>query len=127
MKYELEKEEKYTILRFNEENLNSTLAPKLKSEFIFLLNEGVNNLILDLSKVKYIDSSGLSSILTAHRLLKQGGSFVVTGLKNDHVRKIIQISRLDTILNIIPTIEESIEFVLMEEVERELLGEAEEE
>jgi len=125
MKYELQKEEKYSIFKFNEENLNSTIAPNLKSEFIFLHNEGVNNLIFDLSKVKYIDSSGLSAILTAHRLMKQEGSFVLTGLKNDHVRKIVQISRLDSILTIIPTVEESIEYVMMEEVERELLREEE--
>ena len=125
MKYELQKEEKYSIFKFNEENLNSTIAPNLKSEFIFLHNEGVNNLIFDLSNVKYIDSSGLSAILTVHRLLKQGGSFVLTGLKNDHVRKIVQISRLDSILTIIPTVEEAIEYVMMEEVERELLREEE--
>jgi anti-sigma B factor antagonist len=127
MKYELDKKEKVAVFKVNEENINSTLAPKLKSEFIFLHNEGVPNLVLDLSEVKYIDSSGLSSILTANRLWKQSGSFVVTGIVNDHVRKIIQISRLDSILTIIPTVEESVEYVMMEEIERELLeGETEE-
>ena len=127
MKYELDKKEKLAVFKMNEENINSTLAPNLKSEFIFLHNEGVPNLILDLSKVKYIDSSGLSSILTANRLWKQSGSFVVTGIVNDHVRKIIQISRLDSILTIIPTVEEAVEFVMMEEIERELLNEGEDE
>lgn len=127
MKYELEKKEKVAVFKVNEENINSTLAPQLKSEFIFLHNEGVPNLVLDLSSVKYIDSSGLSSILTANRLWKQNGSFVVTGVINDHVRKIIQISRLDSILTIIPTVEESVEFVMMEEIERELLEGGEEE
>ncbi len=127
MKYELDKKEKLAVFKMNEENINSTLAPNLKSEFIFLHNEGVPNLVLDLSKVKYIDSSGLSSILTANRLWKQSGSFVVTGIVNDHVRKIIQISRLDSILTIIPTVEEAVEFVMMEEIERELLNEGEDE
>lgn len=127
MKYELDKNDRYTIFKVGEENINSTLAPTLKSEFIFLYNEGVKNLIFDLNEVKYIDSSGLSSILTANRLWKDTGSFVITGIHNDHVKKIIEISRLDTILTIVPTVEEAIEYAMMEEMERELRDGSEEE
>ncbi len=125
MKYELEKKDQYTVFKVKEENINSVLAPQLKSEFIFLHNEGVTNLIFDLSKVKYIDSSGLSAILTANRLWKNSGTLVITGVDHEHVKKIIEISRLDTILNIIPTLQESVEYVMMEEIERELQKEEE--
>lgn len=125
MKFSIEKKEQYTIFTLDEENLNSIMAPVLKSEFIIYRNEGVNNLILDLSNVKFVDSSGLSSILTANRLWKGFGSFVITGVNHPSVKKLIEISRLDTVLEIIPTIQESIDFVMMEELERELKGEAE--
>lgn len=125
MKFSIEKKEQYTIFTLDEENLNSIMAPVLKSEFIIYRNEGVNNLILDLSNVKFVDSSGLSSILTANRLWKGFGSFVITGINHPSVKKLIEISRLDTVLEIIPTIQESIDFVMMEELERELKGEAE--
>jgi len=125
MKFSIEKNEQYTIFTLNEDNLNSLMAPLLKSEFIIYRNEGVNNLILDLSNVKFVDSSGLSSILTANRLWKGFGSFVITGVNHPSVKKLIEISRLDTVLEIIPTIQESIDFVMMEELERELKGEAE--
>ncbi len=100
MKYSLEKKENYAIFDLEEENLNSIIAPKLKSEFIFLRNEGVSHLILDLSDVKYVDSSGLSAILTANRLWKGDGLFLLAGINHGSVRKIIEISRLDTILSI---------------------------
>lgn len=100
MKYSLEKKENYAIFDLEEENLNSVIAPKLKSEFIFLRNEGVPNLILDLSDVKYVDSSGLSAILTANRLWKNDGLFLLAGINHASVSKIIEISRLDTILSI---------------------------
>lgn len=124
MKFSIEKKEQYTIFTLNEENLNSIMAPVLKSEFIIYRNEGVNNLILDLSNVKFVDSSGLSAILTANRLWKGFGSFVITGIDHPSVQKLIEISRLDTVLEIIPTIQESIDFVMMEELERELKAEA---
>lgn len=123
MKYSVDKNEKYTVLALEESNLNSVLAPELKSELVILVNEGVENLILDLSEVSYVDSSGLSAILTADRLWKSIGSFILTGLTHPNVKKLIEISRLDTILTIIPTLEESIEYVFMESIERELSAE----
>ena len=120
MKYTVDKQEKYTVVSLDEENLNAIVAPDLKSEFVIMSNEGVPNLILDLSNVKYVDSSGLSAILTANRLWKNGGSFVLTGIEHDAVKKLIEISRLDTVLSIIPTVQESIDYVFMEEIERGL-------
>lgn len=120
MKFVLEKEDRYTIFQLDEENLNSLNAPDLKSEFIFLRNENVENLIFDLSKVKYVDSSGLSSILTANRLWKGHGSFVIIGVDSPNVKRLIEISRLETIFTIIPTRAEAIEYVHMEALEREL-------
>jgi len=120
MKFSTNKQEKYTVLKLEEDNLNSVLAPQLKSEFVFFYNEGVRNLILDLSDCKFVDSSGLSSILVADRLWKNLGSFILTGIHHDAVKKLIEISRLDTVLKIIPTLEEAVDYVSMEEIERQM-------
>lgn len=125
MKYTIEKKERYALIKLEEENLNSAVAPDLKSELVILSNEGIPNLILDLSSVKYVDSSGLSAILTANRLWKPLGTFVLTGIVQDAVRKLIEISRLDTVLIILPTVEESIDYVFMEDIERALRSEKE--
>lgn len=126
MKLSLDKNKHYSILQLEEENLNSLIAPDLKSEFVFLRNEGVENLILDLSQVKYVDSSGLSAILTANRLWNGYGSFVLTNVTHPAVKKLIEISRLESILTIVPTIEESIDYVTMESLQKELTGGEEE-
>lgn len=124
MKYSIEKEEHYAVFRLDEDNLNSLIAPKLKSELVILSNEGVENLIFDLSNVKFVDSSGLSAILTANRLWNRLGSFVLTGLEHPNVKKLIEISRLDSVLTIIPTVSESIDYIFMEIIERDLNSEA---
>lgn len=123
MKYSVDKQEKYTVYTLHEENLNAILAPDLKSKFVILFNEGVKNLILDLSEVKYVDSSGLSAILTADRLWKQLGSFILTGIQHPAVQKLIDISQLNDVLTIIPTLSEAIDYAFMEELEREIGGE----
>ena len=122
MKYGVEKNDKYTIFRVGEETLNSLCAPDLKSEFVILKNEGIRNLIVDLQDVKFVDSSGLSAILTANRLFGDGGSFVLTGVNHPAVKTLINISRLDSVLAMVPTVAESVDYVMMEEVQRELEG-----
>jgi anti-sigma B factor antagonist len=118
MKYTVDKQEKYSIFALNEDRLLSLIAPDLKSQFTLLHAEGVPNLILDLKNVTFVDSAGLSAILTAKRLWKDS-SFVLTGV-NESVKKLIDISKLTNQLMVIPTIDEAIELVHMEELEREL-------
>ncbi len=123
MKFSVDKQERYFLFRLEEENLNSLMAPDLKSEFVIIRNEGIKNLILDLSDVKYVDSSGLSAILTANRIWKDFGAFILTGIQHDNVKKLIEISRLDSVFTIIPTAQESIDYVLMDEIKKELNSE----
>ena len=91
---------------------------------VLINSNGERNIILDLSETKYCDSSGLSTILVANRLCKNAkGTFVLTGLQSA-VKKLIDISQLNTILNITPTVNEAVDFVYMEEVQKDLENEA---
>lgn len=120
MKYSIDKQEKYTLLRLNEEKLDSSIAPQLKSEMVTLHAEGVRNIILDLSEVKYTDSSGLSALLVGNRILQEdNGIFILTKL-SDHTMKLIKISQLDSVLHILPTVEEGIDAVFMHEIEKDM-------
>ncbi|HTJ52326.1 MAG TPA: STAS domain-containing protein [Cyclobacteriaceae bacterium] len=120
MKYTIDKQEKYSLLRLHEEKLDSSVAPSLKSELITLHAEGVRNIILDLSEVKYTDSSGLSALLVGNRIVQEeGGIFVLSSL-SDHTMKLIKISQLDSVLNILPKVEEAIDAVFMHQIEKDL-------
>ena len=120
MKYTIDKQEKYCLVRLHEEKLDSSIAPSLKSELITLHAEGAKNIILDLSEVKYTDSSGLSALLVGNRILQEeGGIFVLTSL-SDHTLKLIKISQLDSVLTILPKEEEAVDAVFMHEIEKDL-------
>jgi anti-anti-sigma factor len=107
MEFKIEKLENYTLIQVLEEKLDTHIAPTLKSELVLISGNGEKNIILDLSKCRYCDSSGLSAILVANRLCKNAnGTFVLTGL-NDAVERLITISQLDTVLNIANTINDA--------------------
>lgn len=120
MKIEISSEEKYTVLRPEAEKLDSSVSPLLKAEVVMLNGKGIRNLLIDLCDVKYIDSSGLSAILVANRLCKSlDGVLVLSGL-NDNVKKLIAISQLDGILTIVPTAGEGVEFIIMDDIEKNI-------
>jgi len=108
MEFKIEKLQNYTLIQVLEEKLDTHIAPTLKSELVLVSGNGEKNIILDLSKCRYCDSSGLSAILVANRLCKNAnGIFVLTGL-NDAVERLITISQLDTVLNIAGSVDEAV-------------------
>lgn len=115
MEFNIEKKDGFTQIQVQVEKLDTHIAPNLKSELVLISGNGEKNIILDLSRVKYCDSSGLSAILVANRLCKNAnGTFVVCGL-NEAVERLITISQLDTVLNITQTLDEAVSMISEEE------------
>ncbi len=118
MKFEIEQKEKVTVIKSKVEKLDALHAPELKGEFVLQSKSGNKNMILELSETRYCDSSGLSAVLVANRLCKESnGTFVLCGLQ-EAVSKLISISQLDSVLKITPTLNEAVDLVYMEEVEK---------
>ena len=103
MKYEIEKNDLYYILTPKEEKIDSVLAPSLKADLITYEVEGAKNIILDLKNVKFMDSSGLSAMLVGNRTFREKNSSFIICHVSEHINKILNISKLDTVLDIIPT------------------------
>ncbi|MEQ8472506.1 MAG: STAS domain-containing protein [Marinoscillum sp.] len=119
MKFSIDRKDEYTVIKIDEEKLDSTIAPEVKSEFVTLQAEGVQSLIVNMEVVKYSDSSGLSALLVGNRLFKESGSFVMCKV-NEHVMKLIKISMLDKVMDILPTVEEAADAVLFNAIEKGL-------
>lgn len=112
MKFDITQHTQYTLVESKVEKLDASNASELKVELQLLNKSGVNSIILDCSKTKYCDSSGLSAILTANRLCKDtNGKFVLCGLQ-PNVAKMIGISQLDKVLSITDSAELAQEFIL---------------
>ena len=69
-----------------------------KAEFTILLSEDLNKLVVDMSEVEYCDSSGLSSLLLAFRILQSQEGHIRIAVPQKSVRTLIQISQLDRII-----------------------------
>ena len=120
MKFSTEIRDQIAIVTSHVEKLDALHAPELKGELVQLAKEGILHIILDMSESRYCDSSGLSAVLIGNRLCRDAeGSFILAGLQPS-VEKLVQISQLDKVLNIVPTASEAYDFMVMMITEAEL-------
>ena len=99
--FELKRIGEVSVFKLNEKRFDSQIAGLVKGEFTILLHtEDSKKLILDLSEVEYCDSSGLSAILLAYRILQADDGQIRIASPTKNVKKLIEISQLDRILPI---------------------------
>ena len=63
MNFLVRQETNFSCIKVVRDRLDSFISPELKAELVMLSNQGVINIILDLTDCEYCDSSGLSAIL----------------------------------------------------------------
>ncbi len=107
--YEIKRTGDIAIFKLNESRFDASIAGLVKGEFTIILHtEEVNKLILDLSEVDYCDSSGLSAILLAFRILQSNDGQIRLASPTKNVKTLIEISQLDRILPICNTVDEAV-------------------
>ncbi len=103
-----DKEDVY-ILKLQEEKLNTRISPDLKAQLLLLIgDESHNKIILDLSDVKYVDSSGLGALLLGLRQARANDKqFALLGTQK-RVASLIHIAHLDGALASFDHVDEAI-------------------
>ncbi len=81
------------------------VSPGIAASITQMLVAKPKKLVVDLSQVSYIDSSGLAVLIEGmQNVAAYGGKFALAGLQ-DGVRPIFEIARLDQVFEIFPTVE----------------------
>jgi anti-anti-sigma factor len=120
MKFTIEKTEQYVHLQVHADKIDALKTPQLKAELTTLSAEGAKSIILDLSDVIYIDSSGISALLLANRLCEAAGGILVMYGLSDATNKVIKLAQLEKVFTILPTYEEAVDAVFLHAIEADL-------
>ncbi len=123
MKSTIEKNERYTVFTVKEKNLTSHNSSDFKSEIAILVAEGYTSILLNLTELEFMDSSGLGALLNADRTAKENDGFLVIYGLNENNSNLIRIAKLDKVLFLAPTQKEALDLLILEELERDLSGE----
>jgi anti-sigma B factor antagonist len=80
------------------------VSPRIAATVNSTLANKPPKLVIDLTKVSYIDSSGLAVLIEAMQNVERyGGKFALVGLQEE-VRPIFEIARLDQVFRIFPDV-----------------------
>jgi anti-sigma B factor antagonist len=98
-----------TVFKLNEKRLDTNISGLLKGEFTMILKvEGVKKLIVDLSEVESCDSSGLSAILVANRIISANEGQIRLANPSEKVYTLIKITQLDRVLPVSDSVEKAL-------------------
>ena len=85
-------------------------APRLKDALVEAIADGCANVVVDLDKVAFIDSSGLGVLVGALRRAKERGGTVRLVCTREGILKIFRITGLDKVFPIFASRDEASEF-----------------
>lgn len=89
------------IFTLNEKRLDANISGLIKGEFTDIVkNQGIKKLVIDLTNVENCDSSGLSSLLVANRLINSVGGELRIVTPSQKILTLIKITQLDKVLRI---------------------------
>ncbi len=89
-------------------------APQLKQQMISLLESGANELVVDLTKVDYLDSTALGVLIGGLKRMRERDGNMVLVCPSPRIRRVFEITGLDKIFDMYNTIEEAQELLRKE-------------
>ncbi|WP_297619682.1 STAS domain-containing protein [uncultured Roseicyclus sp.] len=91
----------FGILRVDDSRIDASVAIAFKDRFRDLVSGSSGDVILDLAKVDFLDSSGLGALVAARKLLGAGRVLELAGL-TPAVDKVMTLTRMTTVFPIHP-------------------------
>lgn len=82
-------------------------APAFKGKLVDWIGSGHLRIVLDLSSVEFVDSSGLGAIVSTLKTIGNRGDLVICGVQKT-VMNLFQLTRMNRVLRIFPSREDAL-------------------
>jgi anti-anti-sigma factor len=103
---EISRSDERTLVALTGE-LDAATASYLYAALAKLEVEDAHHVVLDLAKLTFMDSTGLSMVVTEHTRLKRSGGTLTIFSPSSAVRRLFEITGLANELDIVPVSEEA--------------------
>ena len=94
------------IVTVKTDRIDAAMAIQFKEDMRTETRSGPDRVILDLSAVDFIDSSGLGAIVAAMKQLGDGRRLDLAGL-TPTVDKVFRLTRMDTVFRLFPSLDDA--------------------
>jgi anti-sigma B factor antagonist len=97
-------EERLRIVSVQDSRIDAVVAIEFKDAMRRQTDGGPDIVVLDLSRVEFIDSSGLGAIVAAMKHMGADRKLALAGL-TPTVQRVFQLTRMDTVFSVFPTLD----------------------
>jgi anti-sigma B factor antagonist len=109
MQLKISEKEETVIITVEEERMDAHNSGNLKERMLQLFDEGKCQLVIDLTAVRFIDSSGLGALVSGFKNASaRDGSLKLCCLQ-PQVRSMFELTRLHRVFEIFTTLEEALD------------------
>lgn len=111
MDIDVRKEGEITVVKPLGSDINAAVSTEFKGAITDLINQGNRKFLLNLSKVDFIDSSGLGAIISILKTLETNkGSLAICEIK-EQVLNLFRLTRMNQVFKIIQNEKEGLDFL----------------
>ncbi|WP_135382885.1 STAS domain-containing protein [Vibrio tasmaniensis] len=110
MRYEISQQGNSTVLQVNEERFDAKLAPEFRETVESLTPELSQNVVLDITNVKFMDSSGLGAVMGVYKMLRDKKIAVANDQKP--VLDLFKLTRMDRLIKTYTSVDEALATVV---------------
>ena len=90
------------------EEIDITNAPELRSALLEAAAHGPGTIVADLSRTQFCDSSGLHTLLSAHKRARAAGGDMLLVIPGNYVLRVFTITGVDRIIPNFTSLEEAL-------------------
>lgn len=99
--------ERFLVVKVNAEKIDSEVAAAFRSELAEAVANKSSMVLLDLSDVIFIDSSGLAAIVYCFNMTRIRKELVICGV-NEKVRHLFHITKIDDLVRIYDSADDAV-------------------
>lgn len=95
------------IITVHNDRIDAAMAIQFKDDMRAKTEVEARRVVLDLSRVEFIDSSGLGAIVASMKQLGDGRTLDLAGLQ-PVVEKVFRLTRMDTVFNLFGSLDDAL-------------------
>ena len=108
MLVETRQSENALVVTVTERRIDAAVAMQFKSALQEVVGDLEGPVVLDLSRVDFLDSSGLGAVVGSMKFLGRERRLLLAGLTQT-VEKVFRITRMDNVFEIYPSVDEALQ------------------
>lgn len=108
MNLSIKKQEDVLVLEIEGELMGGAESEKFKNILYDAIQDDITNIVVDMEKASWMNSSGLGMLITGLTTVRSSGGDMLLASVSERIRRPLEITKLDSVFQICKNVDEAI-------------------